>query len=118
MSTETLKKYIFFKAHCNAIFDIAWMPGELKLVTASGDHTARLWDVSRPEIKQINYFHAHTRSVKTAVFRYQDKGILFLLKDVINILNKIYIYGMHIFSQIRIEIYLNSLLSYFHIKIS
>ncbi|XP_025265916.1 protein lethal(2)denticleless isoform X1 [Camponotus floridanus] len=63
------------QAHCNAIFDIAWMPGELKLVTASGDHTARLWDVSRPEIKQINYFHAHTRSVKTAVFRYQDKAV-------------------------------------------
>lgn len=51
------------------------MPGELKLVTASGDHTAKLWDVSRSEIKQIEYFHAHTRSVKTAVFRHQDKGI-------------------------------------------
>ncbi|XP_050464252.1 LOW QUALITY PROTEIN: protein lethal(2)denticleless [Cataglyphis hispanica] len=63
------------QAHCNAIFDIAWMPGDLKLVTASGDHTARLWDISRPEIKQINCFHAHTRSVKTAVFRYQDKAV-------------------------------------------
>ncbi|KAK2587005.1 hypothetical protein KPH14_010972 [Odynerus spinipes] len=63
------------QAHYNAIFDIAWMPGELKLVTASGDHTARLWDVSRSEIKQIQYFHAHTRSVKTAVFRHQDKAV-------------------------------------------
>ncbi|XP_076673566.1 WD40 domain-containing protein denticleless [Andrena cerasifolii] len=63
------------QAHCNAIFDIAWMPGELKLVTASGDHTARLWDVSGSEIKQIDYFHAHTRSVKTAVFRYQDQAV-------------------------------------------
>ncbi|OAD61584.1 Protein lethal(2)denticleless [Eufriesea mexicana] len=62
------------QAHCNAIFDIAWMPGELKLVTASGDHTARLWDVSGSEIRQIDYFHAHTRSVKTAVFRYQDQA--------------------------------------------
>jgi len=51
------------------------MPGELKLVTASGDHTARLLDVSRPKIEQIACFHAHTRSVKTAVFRHQDKGI-------------------------------------------
>lgn len=67
-----------FQAHCNAIFDVAWMPGELKLVTASGDHTARLWDVSGSEIKQIDYFHAHTRSVKTAVFRYQDQGILLI----------------------------------------
>lgn len=55
------------------------MPGELKLVTASGDHTARLWDVSRPEIDQVDCFHAHTRSVKTAVFRYQDKGNLHIV---------------------------------------
>ncbi|KAK9303963.1 hypothetical protein QLX08_004539 [Tetragonisca angustula] len=63
------------QAHRNAIFDVAWMPGELKLVTASGDHTARLWDVSGSEIKQIDCFHAHTRSVKTAVFRYQDQAV-------------------------------------------
>lgn len=63
------------QAHCNAIFDVAWMPGEMKLVTASGDHTAKLWDVSGSDIKQIDYFHAHTRSVKTAVFRYQDQAV-------------------------------------------
>lgn len=50
------------------------MPGEMKLVTVSGDHTARLWDVTRPEIKQINNFDAHSRSVKTAVFRDDDRG--------------------------------------------
>ena len=50
------------------------MPKEMKLVTVSGDHTARLWDVTRPEIKQIKCFHAHTRSVKTAVFRDDDRG--------------------------------------------
>ncbi|XP_011637057.1 protein lethal(2)denticleless [Pogonomyrmex barbatus] len=61
------------QAHYNAIFDIAWMPGEQKLITASGDHTARLWDICSSQIKQINYFHAHTRSVKTAVFRDNDK---------------------------------------------
>ncbi|KAG9432290.1 protein lethal(2)denticleless isoform X1 [Apis mellifera carnica] len=63
------------QAHCNAIFDIAWMPGELKLVTASGDHTARLWDISGTDIRLINHFHAHTRSVKTAVFRFQDQAV-------------------------------------------
>ncbi|XP_028049045.1 protein lethal(2)denticleless isoform X2 [Monomorium pharaonis] len=63
------------QAHCNAIFDVAWMPGEMKLVTVSGDHTARLWDVASSDIKQINYFHAHTRSVKTAVFRDEDKAV-------------------------------------------
>ncbi|XP_026668356.1 protein lethal(2)denticleless isoform X2 [Ceratina calcarata] len=63
------------QAHCNAIFDVAWMPGELKLVTASGDHTAKLWDVGGSDIKQVDCFHAHTRSVKTAVFRYQDQAV-------------------------------------------
>lgn len=55
------------------------MPGELKLVTASGDHTARLWDISGTDIRLINHFHAHTRSVKTAVFRFQDQGIFNIL---------------------------------------
>lgn len=57
----------------------------MKLVTASGDHTARLWDVTRPEIKQINYFHAHTRSVKTAVFRDDDRGTWISLMKITNI---------------------------------
>ncbi|EFN76938.1 protein lethal(2)denticleless isoform X2 [Harpegnathos saltator] len=66
------------QAHANAIFDIAWMPGELKLVTVAGDHTARLWDVStfgRSDIKELGCFRAHTRSVKTVAFRYQDKAV-------------------------------------------
>ncbi|XP_011162158.1 protein lethal(2)denticleless isoform X2 [Solenopsis invicta] len=63
------------QAHFNAIFDIAWMPGEMKLVTASGDHMARLWDVARLDMKQINNFGAHTRSVKTAVFRDEDRAV-------------------------------------------
>lgn len=68
-----LIKNIFFKAHCNAIFDIAWMPDELKLVTVSGDHTAQLWDVNKG-IHHLRCFNAHTRSVKTAIFRDRDKG--------------------------------------------
>ncbi|XP_014470218.1 PREDICTED: protein lethal(2)denticleless isoform X2 [Dinoponera quadriceps] len=66
------------QAHANAIFDLAWMPGELKLVTVAADHTARLWDVStfgRSQIKELSCFHAHTRSVKTAAFRHQDKAV-------------------------------------------
>lgn len=62
------------QAHSNAIFDIAWMPQESKLITASGDHTARLWDVSSSEIREVQCFHAHSRSIKSAVFRHQDKG--------------------------------------------
>jgi denticleless len=63
------------QAHNNAIFDIAWMPQELKLITASGDLTACLWDVSS-EIKELQVFYGHTNSIKSAVFRNQDKGIM------------------------------------------
>ncbi|XP_058804222.1 protein lethal(2)denticleless isoform X2 [Phymastichus coffea] len=62
-------------AHSDAIFDIAWMPQEMKLITASGDHSARLWDVSQEEIKELQIFHAHTRSVKNVAFRPQDKAV-------------------------------------------
>lgn len=51
------------------------MPGELKLVTASSDQTARLWDVSSESIKEIDTFNAHTRSVKTVAFRPEDKAV-------------------------------------------
>ncbi|XP_063974719.1 protein lethal(2)denticleless [Diachasmimorpha longicaudata] len=63
------------QAHRNAIFDMAWMPNEQKLVTAAGDQTARLWDVSVQEITEIDCFSAHSRSVKTVVFRPQDKAV-------------------------------------------
>uniref|UniRef100_A0A3Q2DPS2 Uncharacterized protein n=2 Tax=Cyprinodon variegatus TaxID=28743 RepID=A0A3Q2DPS2_CYPVA len=36
-------------AHENAVFDIAWVPGEPQLVTAAGDQMARLWDVKSGE---------------------------------------------------------------------
>ncbi|XP_011499985.1 PREDICTED: protein lethal(2)denticleless-like [Ceratosolen solmsi marchali] len=63
------------QAHTDAIFDIAWMPQELKLITASGDHTARLWDVSSSGFQELQIFHAHTRSIKSAVFRHHDKAV-------------------------------------------
>lgn len=53
------------------------MPQEMKLITASGDHSARLWDVSESSIKESQSFYAHTRSIKSVVFRHQDKGISF-----------------------------------------
>ncbi|KAG5677744.1 hypothetical protein PVAND_007475 [Polypedilum vanderplanki] len=56
------------QCHFNAVFDIAWMPGHLKLVSASGDHTARLWDVSTSKLTNISEFNAHTRSVKVVTF--------------------------------------------------
>ncbi|XP_058793667.1 protein lethal(2)denticleless-like [Phymastichus coffea] len=63
-----------FRAHCNAIFDIDWMPQESKLITASGDRSAKLWDVSS-DYTPIQEFCGHTSSVKTIAFRNQDKAV-------------------------------------------
>ncbi|GLV39921.1 lethal-(2)-denticleless [Carabus blaptoides fortunei] len=62
-------------AHYNAIFDLAWMMGQMKLVSVSGDHTARLFDVSRSDIIEERIFHGHTRSVKTVAFRKDDPAV-------------------------------------------
>jgi len=37
-----------WRAHRNAIFALAWShPGDARIVTGAGDHTARVWDVER-----------------------------------------------------------------------
>uniref|UniRef100_A0A8C5MMJ3 Denticleless E3 ubiquitin n=1 Tax=Leptobrachium leishanense TaxID=445787 RepID=A0A8C5MMJ3_9ANUR len=53
-------------AHTNAVFDIAWVPREHKIVTASGDQTAVLWDVVAGEI--IGVFKGHQCSLKSVAF--------------------------------------------------
>lgn len=63
------------QGHFNAVFDIAWMPYHLKLISASGDHTARLWDVSESKLISIREFCGHTRSVKVATFRKNDCSV-------------------------------------------
>lgn len=63
------------QCHHNAVFDIAWMPFHLKLISASGDHTARLWDVSESRLTSIRDFCGHTRSVKVATFRKNDCSV-------------------------------------------
>ena len=63
------------QAHHNAIFDIAWAPNEMRLVSGSGDHTAVLWDVQESgQLQEVARFHAHTRSVKTVAFPRDDKS--------------------------------------------
>ena len=50
------------------------MPNDLFLITAAGDHSVMLWDVHQSDIKEVTKFDGHIRSVKTAVFRHEDKG--------------------------------------------
>ncbi|XP_028809169.1 denticleless protein homolog [Denticeps clupeoides] len=60
-------------AHENAVFDVAWVPGEACLVTASGDQTARLWDVKSGE--QLGSFRGHQCSLKSVAFSPQEKAV-------------------------------------------
>nr|CAD7449346.1 unnamed protein product [Timema bartmani] len=62
------------QAHLNAIFDLAWMDGEMKIVTVSGDHRAILWDLTEG-LHPLTMFLGHTRSVKTVAFRPDDKAV-------------------------------------------
>jgi len=51
----------YFQAHLNAVFDVAWRCDDRMLVTASGDMTARLWDLER---ETCVTFEGHTSSVR------------------------------------------------------
>ncbi|XP_075167232.1 WD40 domain-containing protein denticleless [Haematobia irritans] len=63
------------QCHYNAVFDLEWSPGQMRFISASGDHTARLWEVSNSEILPVRHFVGHTRSVKTAAFRKNDSSV-------------------------------------------
>ncbi|KAM9703140.1 denticleless protein homolog [Menidia menidia] len=60
-------------AHENAVFDIAWVPGEPQLVTAAGDQTARLWDVKSGEL--LGSFKGHLCSLKSVAFTPEEKAV-------------------------------------------
>ncbi|XP_017779960.1 PREDICTED: protein lethal(2)denticleless [Nicrophorus vespilloides] len=61
--------------HHNAIFDISWLSDSLKLVTVSGDHTARLIDVGGGDMRTEQMFTGHSRSVKTIAVKTNDSSI-------------------------------------------
>ncbi|XP_054617949.1 denticleless protein homolog [Dunckerocampus dactyliophorus] len=60
-------------AHENAVFDIAWVPGESQLVTAAGDQMARLWDVKSGEL--LGSFKGHLCSLKSVAFTLEDRAV-------------------------------------------
>ncbi|XP_071775216.1 denticleless protein homolog [Centroberyx gerrardi] len=60
-------------AHENAVFDLAWVPGEASLVTASGDQMAKLWDVKSGEL--LGSFRGHQCSLKSVAFTQQEKAV-------------------------------------------
>ncbi|XP_056424233.1 denticleless protein homolog isoform X2 [Hyla sarda] len=62
-----------WQAHTNAVFDIAWVPGEHKLVTASGDQTAKLFDVKAGEL--LGECKGHQCSLKSVTFSRFEKAV-------------------------------------------
>ncbi|BFG06266.1 protein lethal(2)denticleless [Drosophila madeirensis] len=63
------------QCHYNAVFDLEWAPGQMRFVSASGDHTARLWEVAGSGIRGLNSYIGHTRSVKSAAFKRTDPAV-------------------------------------------
>lgn len=47
----------------------------MKFITASGDHTARLWTVAESRLELIREFNGHSRSVKSTAFRHEDPSV-------------------------------------------
>lgn len=51
------------------------MPYHLKLISASGDHLAKLFDVTESKLICIREFAGHSRSVKVATFKKNDCSV-------------------------------------------
>ncbi|NWR47598.1 DTL protein, partial [Regulus satrapa] len=72
---QTTSKLIFkeWQAHSNAVFDLAWVPGEHRIVTASGDQTAKVWDVRAGEL--LGICKGHQCSLKSVAFSKFEKAV-------------------------------------------
>ncbi|KAJ3052975.1 hypothetical protein HK097_005284 [Rhizophlyctis rosea] len=66
-------KRVEWNAHENAIFDIAWTADDTHLVTASGDQTARVWNVETRKVVKI--FRGHGCSIKSVTGHAQNPHI-------------------------------------------
>lgn len=47
----------------------------MQLVTASGDHTSKLFDLEEGGFKEVRMFTGHHRSVRTVAFRKDDPSV-------------------------------------------
>ncbi|KFO75108.1 Denticleless protein, partial [Cuculus canorus] len=72
---QTTRNLIFkeWQAHSNAVFDLAWVPGEHRIVTASGDQTAKVWDVRAGEL--LGICKGHQCSLKSVAFSRFEKAV-------------------------------------------
>lgn len=63
------------EVHHNAIFDLAWAFQQMKIVTVSGDHTCRMFDVSGSDIRLEKIYFGHDSSVKTVAFQRDNSRV-------------------------------------------
>ncbi|CAG8491083.1 5555_t:CDS:2 [Ambispora leptoticha] len=63
---EMARPRIQFQAHENAVFEVQWNYDDTSLITASGDQSARLWDVETQKCKSV--FEGHTCSIKAIAY--------------------------------------------------
>mmetsp|Transcript_34049 Transcript_34049/g.59344 ORF Transcript_34049/g.59344 Transcript_34049/m.59344 type:complete len:380 (-) Transcript_34049:154-1293(-) len=63
LSDEGSEKVFEFNAHYNSIFDVSWSVDETRVMTASGDTTAGVWEVGNSQ--QCYRLAGHEASVKT-----------------------------------------------------
>ncbi|CAG8590806.1 11889_t:CDS:10, partial [Diversispora eburnea] len=63
-----------FRTHDNAVFDIMWSENDKSIITASGDQTARLWDIESHKCKAV--FFGHTCSIKTVSYNSCNPNML------------------------------------------
>lgn len=47
----------------------------MQLVTASGDHTSKLFDLEDGDFREVRLFTGHHRSVRTVAFRKDDPSV-------------------------------------------
>lgn len=70
-----LNTLVGHQCHDNAICDIAWTPGQQKLISSSSDCQSRLWDVGPTDLTLIRTFKGHSRSVKVVTYRPEDGNV-------------------------------------------
>lgn len=68
-----LKPFCKLHVHNNAIFDIAWVPNEKLIATASGDQTSALWDVETQQV--LTVFKGHSCSLKSVNVSKHDRNL-------------------------------------------
>jgi WD40 repeat protein len=63
---QELQERMVLKGHKSSLWSASFSPDGRRIVTASEDNTARVWDAQTGEV--IHIFEGHTGSVRTAVF--------------------------------------------------